>query len=583
MKTRVDQWGILVRVLQYVNKHWAMIILSLMLCIISVSGTLYVPVLTGKAIDRMLSQGQVDFAGLAPLLMTIAMVVLVSVLAQWGISQCNNRIAFLTVRQLRFNAFAHLQKLPISMLDRHATGDLVSRLISDVEQFADGLLLGFSQLFSGILTILGTLVIMFRIQPFIAGVVVLLTPVSLLVAAYFARRSYALFTQQTKDRGEQTALIEEMITHQKTVRAYSQEAMVQARFDELNDRLGASSIKAIFISSITFPSTRFVNALVFAGVGIAGALVAISSGGITVGLLSSFLSYANHYTKPFNEISGVATELQNALACAHRLFELLDEKPEKPDDPHAAELEIVDGSASFMNVSFSYDEKHKLIEGLSLLASHGQRIAIVGPTGCGKTTLINLLMRFYDVNQGEIQISGHDIRQVTRRSLRRCIGMVLQDTWLKSGTIRENIAMGREEATLEEIMAAAKLTQAHRFIKRLPKGYDTVIEEDGGSLSQGQKQLLCITRVMLSLPPMLILDEATSSIDTRTELEVQTALDHLMQGRTTFVVAHRLSTIENADQILVMEKGRIVERGTHRQLMEHNGLYAKLYYSQFSG
>lgn len=480
MKTRVDQWGILVRVLQYVNKHWAMIILSLMLCIISVSGTLYVPVLTGKAIDRMLSQGQVDFAGLAPLLMTIAMVVLVSVLAQWGISQCNNRIAFLTVRQLRFNAFAHLQKLPISMLDRHATGDLVSRLISDVEQFADGLLLGFSQLFSGILTILGTLVIMFRIQPFIAGVVVLLTPVSLLVAAYFARRSYALFTQQTKDRGEQTALIEEMITHQKTVRAYSQEAMVQARFDELNDRLGASSIKAIFISSITFPSTRFVNALVFAGVGIAGALVAISSGGITVGLLSSFLSYANHYTKPFNEISGVATELQNALACAHRLFELLDEKPEKPDDPHAAELEIVDGSASFMNVSFSYDEKHKLIEGLSLLASHGQRIAIVGPTGCGKTTLINLLMRFYDVNQGKIQISGHDIRQVTRRSLRRCIGMVLQDTWLKSGTIRENIAMGREEATLEEIMAAAKLTQAHRFIKRLPKGYDTVIEEDGG-------------------------------------------------------------------------------------------------------
>lgn len=560
-----------------------MIILSLMLCIISVSSTLYVPVLTGKAIDRMLSQGQVDFAGLAPLLMTIAMVVLVSVLAQWGISQCNNRIAFLTVRQLRFNAFAHLQKLPISMLDRHATGDLVSRLISDVEQFADGLLLGFSQLFSGILTILGTLVIMFRIQPFIAGVVVLLTPVSLLVAAYFARRSYALFTQQTKDRGEQTALIDEMITHQKTVRAYSQEAMVQARFDELNDRLGASSIKAIFISSITFPSTRFVNALVFAGVGIAGALVAISSGGITVGLLSSFLSYANHYTKPFNEISGVATELQNALACAHRLFELLDEKPEKPDDPHAAELEIVDGSASFMNVSFSYDEKHKLIEGLSLLASHGQRIAIVGPTGCGKTTLINLLMRFYDVNQGEIQISGHDIRQVTRRSLRRCIGMVLQDTWLKSGTIRENIAMGREEATLEEIMAAAKLTQAHRFIKRLHKGYDTVIEEDGGSLSQGQKQLLCITRVMLALPPMLILDEATSSIDTRTELEVQTALDHLMQGRTTFVVAHRLSTIENADQILVMEKGRIVERGTHRQLMEHNGLYVKLYYSQFSG
>ncbi len=583
MKAKTTQWQVLGRVLRYARNHWGFMALSALLCVISVAGTLYVPVLTGRAIDRMLARGQVDFGGLAPILLTMALVALASALAQWGISLCNNRITFQTIRQMRCDAFAHLQKLPLAMLDKHPTGDLVSRIIADVEQFADGLLLGFSQLFSGVLTILGTLVIMFVIQPVIATVVVVLTPVSLLVAANFAKRSYALFARQSRDRGDQTALVEEMVTHQKTVRAFSQEAEIQARFDEGNQRLADSSLKAIFFSSITFPSTRFVNALVFAGVGVTGALVAIGSGGITVGLLSSFLSYANHYTKPFNEISGVATELQNALVCAQRLFELLDEPPERPEEPRAVVLEQVDGSVSFRDVDFSYDPERKLIQDLSLEAALGQRLAIVGPTGCGKTTLINLLMRFYDVDRGMIQVSGRDIRQVTRASLRRSFGMVLQDTWLKAGTIRENIAMGREDATLEDIVAAAKRTRADRFIRRLAHGYDTVMEEDGGSLSQGQKQLLCITRVMLALPPMLILDEATSSIDTRTELEVQAAFDQLMQGRTSFVVAHRLSTIQNADQILVMDKGRIVERGTHKELIEQNGFYARLYHSQFAG
>lgn len=583
MKTGVHQWQILGRVLRYARKYWGMLILSALLCVVSVAGTLYVPVLTGQAIDRMLAQGQVDFAGLAPILVTIILVVAASAVAQWGMGLCNNRITFQTMRQMRCDAFAHLQKLPLSMLDSHPTGDLVSRIIADVEQFADGLLLGFSQLFSGVLTILGTLVIMFVIQPVIATVVVVLTPVSLLVAANFAKRSYALFARQSRDRGEQTALVEEMVTHQKTVRAFSQEDKIQARFDHINERLADSSLKAIFISSITFPSTRFVNALVFAGVGVSGALVAIASGGITVGLLSSFLSYANHYTKPFNEISGVATELQNALVCAQRLFELLDEPPEVAKQPQAVVLEQPDSSVSFRSVDFSYDPKRKFIQDLSLNATLGQRIAIVGPTGCGKTTLINLLMRFYEIDGGSIQVSGRDIRQVTRSSLRRSFGMVLQDTWLKAGTIRENIAMGREDATQEEIVAAAKLTKADRFIRRLSHGYDTVIEEDGGSLSQGQKQLLCITRVMLAVPSMLILDEATSSIDTRTELEVQAAFDHLMQGRTSFVVAHRLSTIQNADQILVMDNGHIVERGTHQELLEQNGFYARLYHSQFAG
>ena len=487
---------------------------------------------------------------------------------------CNNRLTYCTVRDIRHDAFAHIQRLPLSYLDRQPTGDVVSRVIADVDQFADGLLMGFTQLFTGVLTIVGTLFFMFSVNAVIAAAVVVITPLSLLAAAFIARRTFKMFTLQTRTRGEQTALIDEMVTHQKVVRAFSMEDETQRRFDEVNERLEKCSLRAIFYSSLTNPVTRFVNALVYACVG-----VAVTTGGITVGQLSAFLSYANQYTKPFNEISGVVTELQGALACAARVLDLIAQPAETPDAP--AELSHVDGSVAIRDVSFSYTPDRKLIRHLNLAVSPGQRIAIVGPTGCGKTTLINLLMRFYDVNEGRIEVSGQCVADVTRKSLRSAYGMVLQDTWLKAGTIRDNIKMGREDATDDEMIAAARATHAHSFIKRLPEGYDTVITEDGGSLSQGQKQLLCITRVMLCLPPMLILDEATSSIDTRTEQHIQRAFEKLMTGRTSFIVAHRLSTIQTADVILVMNQGDVIEQGTHEELLARGGFYARLYRSQF--
>ena len=569
------------RVLRYLRHYLPLLLLSLLLAAVTVALTLYVPILTGEAVDRIVGPGEVDFAGVARIALTIGVCVGVTSLAQWIMSVCNNRVTFCVVRDIRRDAFRRLNELPLSYIDSHAHGELVSRIIADVEQFADGLLMGFTQLFTGVLTIVGTLGFMVAIRPSIALVVVLITPVSLFVAAFVAKRTYDMFRIQSEERGAQTGLIDEMVTGARVVQAFGREQAVQARFDAINDRLERASRRAIFFSSITNPATRFVNSLVYAGVCLSGALLAVT-GGFSVGNLVSFLSYANQYTKPFNEISGVVTELQNAIACAERILSLIEDTPRVQDAPDAEELTDPDGRVTLSDVSFSYRKDRPLIEGLNLDVKRAQRVAIVGPTGCGKTTVINLLMRFYDVDGGSIRVSGRDIRSLTRRSLRDAYGMVLQETWLKRGTVRENIAFGKPDATEEEIVAAAKAAHAHGFIRRLPEGYDTVIAEDGGNLSQGQKQLLCISRVMLRLPPMLILDEATSSIDTRTERKIQDAFARLMQGRTSFIVAHRLSTIRSADVILVMRDGRIVESGTHAELLEQNGFYAELYNSQFA-
>ncbi len=569
------------KVLSRLKKYRVLIALSILFAAVTVALTLYVPVLVGDTIDMIVGPGDVNFTGIASSLVQIAIIVCVTALLQWLMNTINNKITFQVVRDVRSEAFRKLQILPLKYLDAHSHGEIVSRVIADVDQFADGLLMGFTQLFTGVLTILGTLFFMLSIHAGITLVVVLLTPISLFVASFIARRTYAMFKLQSETRGEQTALIDEMIGNQKVVQAFSHEDEALEKFDEINERLTKYSLRATFFSSITNPATRFVNSVVYAGVGLTGALVAIA-GAITVGDLTCLLSYANQYTKPFNEISGVVTELQNALACAGRIFELIEEEPQIPEKENAVELTDVKGNVSLTDVEFSYDPKRPLIRNFNLSVKPGQRVAIVGPTGCGKTTVINLLMRFYDVQGGCIRVEGEDIREVTRRSLRSGYGMVLQETWLKAGTIRENILMGRPDATEEEMIAAAKASHAHGFIRRLPQGYDTVITEDGGSLSQGQKQLLCIARVMLCRPPMLILDEATSSIDTRTELKVQEAFARLMQGRTSFIVAHRLSTIREADVILVMRDGNIIEQGNHESLLAKGGFYAELYNSQFA-
>ena len=569
------------RVLHKIRPYSAFVVCSLLVAAVSVAAQLYIPILCGDAIDKMLGKGNVDLAGVLHIAVSILVVAAVAALAQWLLSVCNNRITFSVSRDLRNEALRKIQTLPLSYLDSHPSGDIVSRMVADVDTFADGLLMGFTQLFSGILTIFGTLLFMLRENVPITLVVVCITPLSLVVAGFLAKRSYGYFQSQSTVRGKQTALVNEMIEGQKVVQAFGHEAESLAAFDEVNGQLQDVSLKAIFFSSLTNPATRFVNNIVYAGVGLVGALYAVR-GGITIGQLSVFLSYANQYTKPFNEISGVVTELQNALACAARVFELLDAEDQVPEAENAAALQP-DGHVQLQDVSFRYLPDRPLIEGLSLDVQPGQRIAIVGPTGCGKTTLINLLMRFYDVNSGSIKVSGTDIRDVTRASLRGSYGMVLQDTWLRAGTVRENIAYGKPDATMDEVIAAAKAAHAHSFIRRLPKGYDTVIAEDGGNISQGQKQLLCIARVMLCLPPMLILDEATSSIDTRTEVRIQKAFARMMQGRTSFIVAHRLSTIREADVILVMKDGHIVEQGSHDQLLAQGGFYAKLYNSQFEG
>ena len=569
------------RVLHKIRPYSAFVVCSLLVAAVSVAAQLYIPILCGDAIDKMLGKGNVDLAGVLRIAVSILVVAAVAAIAQWLLSVCNNRITFSVSRDLRNEALRKLQTLPLSYLDSHPSGDIVSRMVADVDTFADGLLMGFTQLFSGILTIFGTLLFMLRENVPITLVVGCITPLSLVVAGFLAKRSYGYFQSQSTVRGKQTALVNEMIEGQKVVQAFGHEAESLAAFDEVNGQLQEVSLKAIFFSSLTNPATRFVNNIVYAGVGLVGALYAVR-GGITIGQLSVFLSYANQYTKPFNEISGVVTELQNALACAARVFELLDAEDQVPEAENAAALQP-DGHVQLQDVSFRYLPDRPLIEGLSLDVQPGQRIAIVGPTGCGKTTLINLLMRFYDVNSGSIKVSGTDIRDVTRASLRGSYGMVLQDTWLRAGTVRENIAYGKPDATMEEVIAAAKAAHAHSFIRRLPDGYDTVIAEDGGNISQGQKQLLCIARVMLCLPPMLILDEATSSIDTRTEVRIQKAFARMMQGRTSFIVAHRLSTIREADVILVMKDGRIVEQGSHDQLLAQGGFYAKLYNSQFEG
>lgn len=569
------------KVLHYIRRYRFFLIVSLVLALITVVLTLYVPILTGQAVDLIVGKGQVDFAGVYHICVKIGIAILLTMVAQWVMNVANNKITYSVVRDIRTDAFEKIQVLPLSYIDSHSYGGIVSRVIADADQFADGLLMGFTQLFTGVITILGTLGFMLSVSVPIALVVVVLTPVSLFVAAFIAKRTYQMFRMQSETRGEQTALIEEMIGNQKVVQAFGQEKEVGDRFDEINDRLSKYSLQGTFFSSITNPSTRFVNALVYAAVGVFGAFFAIQ-GGISVGQLSCFLSYANQYTKPFNEISGVVTELQNAIACAGRVLELIEETPEIPDSEDAIKLGKADGKVEIEDVYFSYEPNQKLIEHFNLQVKPGQRVAIVGPTGCGKTTLINLLMRFYDVNSGAIKVSEKDIRKVTRESLRANYGMVLQETWLKQGTIRENIVMGRENATDDEVLAAAKASHAHSFIKRLPNGYDTVIGEDGGSLSAGQKQLLCITRVMLCLPPMLILDEATSSIDTRTEMRIQKAFVTMMQGRTSFLVAHRLSTIQEADVILVMRDGKIVEQGNHEELLAANGFYKKLFEAQWS-
>ena len=569
------------RVLHKIRPYSAFVVCSLLVAAVSVAAQLYIPILCGEAIDKMLGKGNVDLSGVLRIAVSILVVAAVAALAQWLLSVCNNRITFSVSRDLRNEALRKIQTLPLSYLDSHPSGDIVSRMVADVDTFADGLLMGFTQLFSGILTIFGTLLFMLRENVPITLVVVCITPLSLVVAGFLAKRSYGYFQSQSTVRGKQTALVNEMIEGQKVVQAFGHEAESLAAFDAVNGQLQEVSLKAIFFSSLTNPATRFVNNIVYAGVGLVGALYAVR-GGITIGQLSVFLSYANQYTKPFNEISGVVTELQNALACAARVFELLDAEDQVPEAENAAALQP-DGHVQLQDVSFRYLPDRPLIEGLSLDVQPGQRIAIVGPTGCGKTTLINLLMRFYDVNSGSIKVSGTDIRDVTRASLRGSYGMVLQDTWLRAGTVRENIAYGKPDATMDEVIAAAKAAHAHSFIRRLPDGYDTVIAEDGGNISQGQKQLLCIARVMLCLPPMLILDEATSSIDTRTEVRIQKAFARMMQGRTSFIVAHRLSTIREADVILVMKDGHIVEQGNHDQLLAQGGFYAKLYNSQFEG
>ena len=575
------QKGTLKKVLRYIKKYWIYLALSITAAAVTVALTLYLPILTGDAIDLILAKGLVDFPGIFVILKKMAVVILITAFAQWLMNVCNNKMTYQIVQDIRNEAFRKIEILPLKYIDGHSYGEIVSRVIADVDQFADGLLMGFTQFFTGVITIVGTLGFMLSINIAITGVVVLITPLSFLVASFIAKKTYTMFQLQSRTRGEQTAFIDEMIGNQKIVQAFSYEDESLEKFDEINDRLQSASLKAIFFSSITNPSTRFVNNLVYAGVAITGALYAIR-GGISVGQLSCFLSYANQYTKPFNEISGVVTELQNALACAARIFELIEEEPQIPDADNAVVLKQADGEVTLKDVFFSYVPEKKLIQDLNLAVKPGQRIAIVGPTGCGKTTVINLLMRFYDVNSGAISVSGHDIRQMTRKSLRENYGMVLQETWLKAGTIRDNIVMGKPEATEEEVIAAAKASHAHSFIKRLPDGYDTVITEEGGNLSQGQKQLLCITRVMLCLPPMLILDEATSSIDTRTEIKIQQAFAAMMKGRTSFIVAHRLSTIREADVILVMKDGNIIEQGNHESLLAMNGFYANLYQSQFA-
>lgn len=578
---RGKQKGTLLKVLNRIKKYWFYLGISLILTMVAVAGTLYLPILTGKAVDCIVEKGLVDFESLFVIFKTMIVVIAITAIAQWLMSLCNNRMTYCVVRDIRKDAFEKIEILPLKYVDNHPTGEIVSKVIADVDQFADGLLMGFTQLFSGILTIVGTLGFMLSIHVGITLVVVVITPVSLFVASFIAKKTFDMFKEQSVTRGEQTALIDEMIGNQKVVQAFSKEEDVLERFEEINGRLEKCSLRATFFSSLTNPATRFVNSLVYTGVGITGAF-AVLKGFLTVGQLSSFLSYANQYTKPFNEISGVVTELQNALACAARIFELIEENPQVPDKKDAFVLEEVTGKVDLKDVSFSYVPGKKLIEHLNLAVKPGQRVAIVGPTGCGKTTVINLLMRFYDVDKGAIEVMDRDIRNITRKSLRGSYGMVLQETWLKSGTIFENISMGKPDATLEEVMEAAKASHAHSFIKRLPKGYDTVIGEDGGSLSQGQKQLLCIARVMLCLPPMLILDEATSSIDTRTEIKIQNAFAKMMKGRTSFIVAHRLSTIKEADVILVMKDGNIIEQGNHGELLEQDGFYAKLYNSQFA-
>ena len=576
-----NQIIVLKKVLHRIRRYWASLIASLMLATIYVVMTLYIPILVGSAIDCIVDAGRVDFAAMAGYLRGVVICAGVAAAAQWHMSELNNRMTYQVTRDIRNEAFRHIQKLPLSYLDAHPQGDIVSRVIADVDTFADGLLMGFTQLFTGIMTILGTLLFMLRIHWGIALVVVCITPLSLLVANFIATRTYSMFRLQTVTRGEQTGLIDETIGNIKVVRAFGHENASMEQFDEINERLQKASLKAIFFSSLVNPCTRFVNSVVYAGVGLTGALIAIS-GGISVGNLTSFLNYANQYTKPFNEISGVVTELQNALACAGRVFELIEAPERTPEPENPQRPETVRGSVEIHDLKFSYVLEKPLIEDFNLSVKPGQRIAIVGPTGCGKTTFINLLMRFYDPDGGEILLDGVNTCHMRRDDLRRCVGMVLQDTWLKAGTIRENIAMGKPDATEEEILAAAKQAHAHSFIRRLPEGYDTVISENGGNLSQGQKQLLCIARVMLCLPPMLFLDEATSSIDTRTEIKIQKAFDTMMQGRTSFIVAHRLSTIREADVILVMKEGHIVEQGRHEELLQKQGFYAKLYQSQFA-
>ena len=575
------QMETLKKVLKYIRKYWLYLFCSIFFAAVTVTLTLYIPILTGDAIDYIIEPGKVDFIKILEILKTMAVVIVMTAISQWIMSVCNNRIAYHVVKDIRRDAFYKLQILPLKYLDAHPYGEIMSRVIADVDQFSDGLIMGFTQLFTGIITILGTLIFMFRESPSITLVVVCITPISLFVASFIARKTFKMFQLQSETRGEQTALIDEMIGNQKVVQAFNYEERAMSRFDVLNEKLGKYSLKAIFFSSITNPATRFVNSLVYTGVCIAGA-VSVIAGKITVGTLTCFLSYANQYTKPFNEISGVFTEFQNALACAARIFELIEEEPQIPEPDNVKVLTDVQGRVDIDNVAFSYVPDRKLIEDLNLHVEKGKRVAIVGPTGCGKTTIINLLMRFYDVDRGSIKVDDKDIRDITRKSLRENYGMVLQETWLKAGTVRDNIVMGKPEATDEEVITAAKAAHSHSFIKRLPNGYDTVLSEDGEGLSQGQKQLLCITRIMLCLPPMLILDEATSSIDTRTEIRIQKAFAKMMEGRTSFVIAHRLSTIVDADMILVMKDGHIIEQGNHQELLKKGGFYEELYNSQFA-